>query len=52
MYVYSMSGPNRTDTAHPIDGVRAGAKRLGRKDGRKKQITEPVKLPNGSWSHE
>lgn len=36
-----------------LDGVRAGAKRLGRKEGgKKKQISEPVKLPNGVWSHE
>ncbi|GHJ88048.1 hypothetical protein NliqN6_4450 [Naganishia liquefaciens] len=36
----------------PPYGVRAGAKRLGRKVGRKKLITEPVMLPNGVWSHE
>ncbi|KAJ9121979.1 hypothetical protein QFC24_004562 [Naganishia onofrii] len=37
----------------PPYGVRAGAKRLGRKEGgKKKQISEPVKLPNGVWSHE
>ncbi|KAJ9104053.1 hypothetical protein QFC19_004187 [Naganishia cerealis] len=37
----------------PPYGVRAGAKRLGRKEGGKKQqILEPVKLPNGMWSHQ
>ncbi|KAA1095425.1 hypothetical protein PGT21_019643 [Puccinia graminis f. sp. tritici] len=32
-------------------GVRAGAKRLGRKD-QSKIRTEPYKLPDGTWSHE
>ncbi|KAH9449370.1 hypothetical protein KEM48_009308 [Puccinia striiformis f. sp. tritici PST-130] len=32
-------------------GVRAGAKRLGRKDESKLR-SEPYKLPDGTWSHE
>ncbi|EFP74835.2 uncharacterized protein PGTG_01428 [Puccinia graminis f. sp. tritici CRL 75-36-700-3] len=35
----------------PPYGVRAGAKRLGRKD-QSKIRTEPYKLPDGTWSHE
>ncbi|KAI7944789.1 hypothetical protein MJO28_010484 [Puccinia striiformis f. sp. tritici] len=35
----------------PPYGVRAGAKRLGRKDESKLR-SEPYKLPDGTWSHE
>ncbi|PLW46524.1 hypothetical protein PCANC_08536 [Puccinia coronata f. sp. avenae] len=35
----------------PPYGVRAGAKRLGRKD-QSKMRNEPYKLPDGTWSHE
>ncbi|POW16468.1 hypothetical protein PSTT_01308 [Puccinia striiformis] len=34
-----------------VYGVRAGAKRLGRKDESKLR-SEPYKLPDGTWSHE
>lgn len=41
-----------TDGGEVIDGVRAGAKRLGRKEDAVKRHDEPVKLPDGTWSHE
>ncbi|ELU42696.1 RNA methylase [Rhizoctonia solani AG-1 IA] len=39
-----------TDPISDIDGVRAGAKRLGRKDGQEMR-TEPLILQDGSLSH-
>lgn len=37
----------------PPYGVRAGAKRLGRKESeKKKQAEEPYMMPNGVWAHE
>lgn len=35
-----------------VDGVRAGAKRLGRKEGKKPLREEPYQLPDGTYSHE
>ncbi|AAW46119.1 hypothetical protein CNK00740 [Cryptococcus deneoformans JEC21] len=36
----------------PPYGVRAGAKRLGRKEGKKPLREEPYQLPDGTYSHE
>ncbi|WVR03593.1 hypothetical protein IAU60_000585 [Kwoniella sp. DSM 27419] len=36
----------------PPYGVRAGAKRLGRKEGKKQQREEPFQFPDGTYSHE
>ncbi|KAG0139522.1 hypothetical protein CROQUDRAFT_446930 [Cronartium quercuum f. sp. fusiforme G11] len=52
-----MQHPWRTESlfdailCDPPYGVRAGAKRLGRKDSSKLR-DEPYKLPDGTWSHE
>ncbi|WVQ91544.1 hypothetical protein IAS59_005343 [Cryptococcus gattii] len=37
---------------YPPYGVRAGAKRLGRKEGKKPLREEPYQLPDGTYSHE
>ncbi|POW18377.1 hypothetical protein PSHT_05881 [Puccinia striiformis] len=42
---------DKFDLKKRIYGVRAGAKRLGRKDESKLR-SEPYKLPDGTWSHE